>query len=113
MSEPLVNYRPGGYYYRKAYREADTVEEREEIFETLLLDHEKLREWCRAQGLRPPKFEVLNFEAEDKPWLLTPAFPGAQLELSLPETEHPGQGELLLFAPSSVVRVLGGIQPPQ
>jgi len=103
MTEPLANYRPGGYYYRRAYREAESADEQAEIFETLLLDHEKLREWVRDQGLRPPKFEVLSHEVDDKPWLLMPAFPGAQLELGLPEPEHPGQGELLLFAPACAV----------
>lgn len=95
--QPLATYKPGGFYYRKAYRECDTVDERTLIFDTLLADHEQLRHWVRQQGLIPPKFEVLSIEAEEKPSLFTSVFARTQLELGLPEPEQPVQAELLLF----------------
>lgn len=92
--ESLLRYRPGGFYFRRAWREARSDAERTEIFETLLTDHEKLRAWCRAQGLIPPKFDVIGYEAIAKPELFTHVFPGAQLEMKLPEKPS---GERLPF----------------
>ena len=93
-----LSYKPGGFYFRKAYREADTPEKRESIFETLLEDHEKLREWCRQHGWIPPKFAFTGLEANDKPGLLIP-LPGAQLDLDLPDPDSAPDcpGQVLLF----------------
>lgn len=96
MEDRLPSFRPGEFYFRQAYRDAATQEGRDELFFALVRDHEQLREWCRQQGLIPPKFEFTRREVEEKPWLLSLASSG-QLELELPEPEQPRQGELLLF----------------
>lgn len=103
MSSNVANYCPGGYYFRKAYREAGSDAERAEIFETLLLDHEQLREWCRQRGWIPPKFLVVDLEAEKKPQLFNP-FPGSQLDLGLPHPVVPDcPGQLLFFSVSDAM----------
>lgn len=97
----IINYRPGGLYWREAWREAESLGERQALYFALLRDHELLRDFCRANGLVPPKFELTAAEVADKPWLLT-LLPGAQMELSLPEPGPDHQGELLLFPSGGV-----------
>lgn len=90
MAEPLANYRPGGIYFRKAFREAPTREARDELFLALL------REWVREQGIIPPKFEMTQAEVVDKPWLFT-ALADGQMELDPPQEESPRRAELFWF----------------
>lgn len=53
----------GAYYFRAAYREARTEEERAAVFEALVQDHEDLRTWFRQTfHFEPPVFVESRLE---------------------------------------------------
>lgn len=68
MTPDPVSYRPSAFYYRKALREAETVDEVRALGLGLVAEYEALREWVRSNGLIPPKFRVLQSEAREKGW---------------------------------------------
>lgn len=70
MNKPL-SYKPSCFYYRKALRECATREEALSLGLEIADENERLREWCRAQGMMPPK------------WFITPAERAAK-------AAHPG-----------------------
>ncbi len=61
-----AEYLPSSGYYRRAIRTARTHAALESIAYSLVRETEFLRTWARANGLRPPHFEVTNAEAADK-----------------------------------------------
>ena len=63
-----TSYKPSSFYFRKSLRQAATKEEAIEIGMTVILELETLKEWVRAQGLRPPKTHIHPSEAEAKGW---------------------------------------------
>lgn len=68
MSAEEIGYKPSAYYYRQAIRGARSVEQSRAIGLHVVAEYERLREWVRAQGLIPPKWEVDPKEAKDKGW---------------------------------------------
>jgi hypothetical protein len=63
-----TSYQPSAYFFRKSLREAATKEEAVEVGMVVILELETLKEWVRAQGLRPPKTHIHPSEAEAKGW---------------------------------------------
>jgi hypothetical protein len=59
----LPSYRPSGGYYRRAIRAAHTRASLVDLALSLVRETEYLRTWARANGLRPPHFEVTAAEA--------------------------------------------------
>lgn len=65
MEKPL-SYKPSAYYYRKALREAETVEDIQEICEVVATELEMLKAWVRTHGLVPPRWHVTPSERAAK-----------------------------------------------
>ena len=62
----VVSMRPSAFYVRKVLRTSKDLEELRDLGHLIINEHERLREWVRAQGLIPPKFNVIEEEAEAK-----------------------------------------------
>lgn len=72
MENAQLSYRPSGFYYRRALRRAQTVEEAQAIGLAVIAEHERLKAWVREElGFIPPKWTVHPDEAADKGWELT------------------------------------------
>lgn len=67
-----ASYKSSAYYYRLELRRCETLEEAAALGLELADEYERQREWCRAQGMVPPK------------WFVTPAERAAK-------AEHPGE----------------------
>ena len=63
-----MSYKPSAYYYRKAIREAKSLEEAREAGCLVVRELEQLKEWVREQGLIPPKRFITREEADEKGW---------------------------------------------
>lgn len=59
-------YRPSSFYFRQALREAATIDEAVAVGMRMALELEQLKEFCRENGLIPPRRYVLDTEAEEK-----------------------------------------------
>lgn len=64
--EAPLFYRPSSFYFRAALRDARTVEEAVEVGMRMALELEQLKEFCRDNGLIPPRRYILDTEAEEK-----------------------------------------------
>lgn len=72
MENEHLNYRPSGFYYRRAVRRAQSKEEAQAIALSVITEHERLKAWVREElGVIPPKWTVHLDEAEEKGWDLT------------------------------------------
>lgn len=67
----IVSYKPSVWYFRKALREAQTLQEARDVGLMLCRAYQYEREWIRKQGLIPPKHLYLEQEGADKGWDLT------------------------------------------
>lgn len=62
---------PSSFYFRRDVRAADDIDKLREISFAIIHEHERLRAWCREQGLKPPKWMVSHGEAREKGWKTT------------------------------------------
>jgi len=58
--------RPSAFYLREALRKSSSPRELRALGLHCVMEYERLREWVRAQGMIPPKFELIEAEAEAK-----------------------------------------------
>lgn len=63
---PMASYKPSVGYFRRALRDADTVEEVRAVGLLAVRELENLKDWVRSTGETPPKRFVLLTEAKDK-----------------------------------------------
>lgn len=62
----VLSMKPSAFYMREALRKSKSPMELRAIGLHCVSEYERLREWVRSQGLIPPKFEVMESEAEAK-----------------------------------------------
>lgn len=66
--DDLIPYRPSVFYFRRALREAATVERAVTVGLIACHELEQLREWVRSEGLVPPQWIIDPQEAWDNGW---------------------------------------------
>ena len=74
MEKPL-SYKPSAYYFRKALREAESVEELRELGLGVVSELEMLKEWVRGHHLVPPRWHITPSERAAKAPGLAILFP--------------------------------------
>lgn len=62
----VLSYLTSAFFFRRALREAKSQLEAVEIGLHICQEHEMLREWCRAQGLIPPRWFVTPIERAER-----------------------------------------------
>ena len=67
-SGAMIVYRPSVYYFRRALREAQTVERAVTVGLIACHELEQLRAWIASEGLVPPQWIVDPQEAWDNGW---------------------------------------------
>lgn len=65
---PVADMKPSTFYFRRAIRGADNLEEIRELALMLCLSIDLERQWIRDQGLIPPKQVMLEAELIEKSW---------------------------------------------
>lgn len=61
-------YKPSAYYFRQGLRSAETIEEAVQIGMHLVSELEQLKQFCRDEGLVPPKWNIMQTEIDEKDW---------------------------------------------
>lgn len=58
MPSKILSCLSSAFFFRKKIREAESREEMAEIALHVVAESERLRQWCRDQGLVPPKWFI-------------------------------------------------------
>lgn len=64
--DEITPYKPSVFYFRKALREADSIERAVVVGLIVCAELEQLKAWVRERGLIPPRWICCPEEAEDK-----------------------------------------------
>lgn len=68
MQDGIISYKPSAWYYRKALRETNDAKRLRALGLLAVSEMERLRGWCRTNGMIPPKWKVTKEEAQAKGW---------------------------------------------
>lgn len=71
--ESSPSYKPSVFYFRRALRESGSHERAITVGLIVCSELEELKAWVREQGMYPPKWIVMDEEADEKGWLIDDA----------------------------------------